>query len=201
MSYTKASCVRHRGRDSTYCRKSLLEKAVPCCYVITQHSYYFICATSPEEARQKFIEELTAGSDCGLLVRPQFRSIGEYKGISLLETALRNAYSDDSDKTRVALAKAYIDLAQHLEPDLKSGVIDIEYCWNNLHYLQQEIDETGSLYRVFVPIDSDHHISSYAQEVAAYRGFLTYDGEDEAGNLSEEGKALLQKVLKFAEGE
>lgn len=92
----------------------------------------------------------------------------KYKGVVFL--------GQPSDPDDIRLAKAYVKAAFSLDEGF-SASIDIEHAKNNLWYLKREYEETGCLFRVFVPFKGDDINVSEAKEIALMRGLLEHEGE------------------------
>lgn len=74
---------------------------------------------------------------------------------------------------------------------------DVDYGVSNLSYLQREVDETGSLFRVFVPFTADNSNVKDSHEIALLRGLLEYGGESEVYNLSNQQFEMLNRLLSY----
>ena len=111
-----------------------------------------------------------------------------YKGVDIGEFG----------EKETALAMLYVDAAFSLEPDFRAAGLDISYAINNLPYLQREYDESGQLYRVFVPFEMEEEKSSSqigaAKEVALMRAVLEPPEEPEYQLTPE-----VQKLLDLRE--
>ena len=125
----------------------------------------------------------------------EYVDVGEYKGFKLIEVPWVNELNEVEKSTRLEIAKLYVDLATSIDPSLKSGEFDVDYGVNNLPYLADEIDETGSLFRIFVPFRADHPYVEFSHEIALFRGMLEYGGGEE--HLNDEQQELLNKLLYY----
>jgi hypothetical protein len=131
--------------------------------------------------------------------------VGEYRNITVfVETraAWGSAVPDtEAAEKAMTLAKLYINAAFSLQPDFRSAGFNAAYGLNNLPYLAGEYEESGQLYRVFVPFLSAPEGTAEveaAKEVALMRPLLEPPEEPEYP-LTPEVQRLLDLVPPYEE--
>lgn len=102
----------------------------------------------------------------------QLMAIENYKGCELFCPCSTECDGCDLNKKTEA-ARLYVDII-HALYDRTFTKIDVCYAWRNIPYLDREIGETDSIFRIFVPFESEDAIVKNAREVAVFRGLLDF---------------------------
>jgi hypothetical protein len=157
-----------------------------------------IVASKASEVRKKY-KQMKKIKKRNILCRPIEYKVSKYKGFKLFEIHWAHELSKKEKTLRIEVAKLYIDLATSIDPTLVSGEFSVDYGVSNLSYLQREIEETGSLFRVFLPFRANNTNVEGSHEIALLRGFLEYEGESEIDSLSDQQICLLNKLLSYDE--
>lgn len=139
--------------------------------------------------------------------------LGEYKGIPVFNAECVDRIfeksrmsEDDSDspspQRAMELARLYIDAAFSLVPDFKAAGFNAGYGENNLPYLRNEYEESGQLFRVFVPFvpinaEESPQIEG-AKKIALMRAILDPPEEPDY-QITPEVQRLLDIVPAFEE--
>jgi len=126
--------------------------------------------------------------------RSELLVIGEYRGI---QVGVEEWTPPEEFPSLLEISRLYIEAAFGLEPGFRASAINASYARNNIPYLERELEESGDMFRVFVPFsgDEDCLLAKDAHTVAGMRPLLTY------GQPAEDDVLVLDREFPAAEQE